>query len=161
MGLQRVPGLYTFYEEETVVIIVEDSDFKGYDAVVKGVDVKDPLVVTLFLVQDIFSFNKDDKQEPLALRWQDVAIFDYPKWGLSSDDKFEGSTNLDQKKLHNNLMSVLSMLITSKRKTTTSTKAAMEDKTPFVLVRQRKASTAAKKKTAKPKNGSKLNCSLT
>jgi hypothetical protein len=44
------------------------------------VDVKDPLVVTLFQVLDIFSFNKDDEQEPLALRRQDVAIFNYPKW---------------------------------------------------------------------------------
>jgi hypothetical protein len=40
-------------------------------------------------------------------------------------------------------MSMLSTLTTSKREMTTSTKAAMEDKTPFVLARQRKASTAA------------------
>jgi hypothetical protein len=55
------------------------------------VDVEDPLVVTLFPVKDIFSLNQDDEQEPLALRQQNVAIFDYSKWGSSLDDKFEGS----------------------------------------------------------------------
>jgi hypothetical protein len=61
-GLWRVPGLYSFYEGETVIIIAEVSEFKGYDAVVKGVDVEDPLVVSVFLFLDIFSFSKDDAQ---------------------------------------------------------------------------------------------------
>ncbi len=59
-------------------------------------------MVTLFPVLDIFAFNEDDEQEPLALRHQDVAIFNYPKWGLSSDDKFEGGANSDWKKSCNN-----------------------------------------------------------
>ncbi len=54
--------MYSFYEGETVIIIAEVSEFKGYDAVVKGVDVEDPLVVSVFLFLDIFSFSKDDAQ---------------------------------------------------------------------------------------------------
>ena len=147
-GLRRVPESYSFYEGETIVIIAKDSEFKGYDAVVKGVDVDDPLMVTVVPVLDLFSFNEDDAQEPLALRRRDVAIFDYPKWGVSSDDKFvEGGAYSDRKKSCNNLMSVLSTLTTtSERKITTSTSG----KTPFVSARQRKSSAAAEKKI-KPK----------
>jgi hypothetical protein len=143
-GLRRVPESYSFYEGETVVIIA-DSEFKGYDAVVKEVDVENPLIVKVVPVLDLFSFNEDDAQEPLALRRRDVAIFDYPKWGLS-DDKFAG----DRKKSRSNLISVLSTLTTSEKKNTSATKV-MEDKTPFISARQRKASAAAEKKSSKAK----------
>jgi transcription antitermination factor NusG len=143
-GLRRVPESYSFYEGETVVIIA-DSEFKGYDAVVKEVDVENPLIVRVVPVLDLFSFNEDDAQEPLALRRRDVAIFDYPKWGLS-DDKFAG----DRKKSRSNLISVLSTLTTSEKKNTSATKV-MEDKTPFLSARQRKASAAAEKKSSKAK----------
>ena len=156
-GLRRVPESYSFYEGETIVIIAEDSEFKGYDAVFKGVDVDDPLMVTVVPVLDLFSFNEDDAQEPLALRRRDVAIFDYPKWGVSSDDKFvEGGAYSDRKKSRNNLMSLMSALstltTTSERKITKSTKAAVEGgKSPFVSARQRKSSAAAEKKKKKKK----------
>ncbi|KAL3764660.1 hypothetical protein ACHAW5_000291 [Stephanodiscus triporus] len=143
-GLRRVPESYSFYEGETVVIIA-DSEFKGYDAVVKEVDVENPLIVKVVPVLDLFSFNEDDAQEPLALRRRDVAIFDYPKWGLS-DDKFAGDRNK-----RNKLISVLSTLNTSEKKNTSATKA-IEDKTPFISARQRKASAAAEqKKSSKAK----------
>jgi len=150
-GLRRVPESYSFYEGETIVIIAEDSEFKGYDAVFKGVDADDPLMVTVVPVLDLFSFNEDEEQEPLILRRRDVAIFDYPKWGVSSDDKFvKGDAYSDRKKSRNNVMSVLSALTTtSERIFATSTKAA--GKTPFVSARQRKASAAAEKKNKKRK----------
>ncbi|KAL3809593.1 hypothetical protein ACHAXA_005809 [Cyclostephanos tholiformis] len=112
-GLRRVPDSYSFYEGEKVVII-SDSEFKGYDAVVKRVDAEDPLVVTVVPVLDLFSFNENDIQETLALRRKDVAIFDYPKWGFTStsDDKYEDS-HTERKKSRNKLMSVLSTLSTA------------------------------------------------
>ncbi len=143
-GLRRVSDSYSFYEGETVVIISDSSEFKGYDAVVKGVDAEDPLVVTVVPVLDLFSFNDSDVQEPLAIRRKDVAIFDYPTWGLSSRKNFANAFT-DRQKSQNNLMNVLSTLASEKKS------IIPKEEPRFVSARQRKASSAAEKKHSKAK----------
>jgi hypothetical protein len=145
-GLRRVSDSYSFREGETVVIIA-DTEWKGFDAVVKAMDGNDPQNVIVIPVLDLFSFTEDDvAQEELVLRRRDVAIFDYPNWG--NDDKSGGSYS-DRKTSRNNIMSVLSTLTTtSKTKTTTN---VMEGTTTYISARQRKALSAAEKKQSKAK----------
>jgi hypothetical protein len=145
-GLRRVSDSYSFREGETVVIIA-DTEWKGFDAVVKAMDGNDPQNVIVIPVLDLFSFTEDDvAQEELVLRRRDVAIFDYPNWG--NDDKSGGSYS-DRKTSRNNIMSVLSTLTTtSKTKTTTN---VMEGTTTYTSARQRKALSAAEKKQSKAK----------
>ena len=145
-GLRRVSDAYSFREGETVVIIA-DTEWKGFNAVVKAMDSNDPQNVIVVPVLDLFSFTEDDvAQEALLLRRRDVAIFDYPNWGI--DDKSGGSYS-DRKTSRNNIMSVLSTLTTtSKTKTTTN---VMDGTTTYSSARQRKALSAAEKKLSKAK----------
>ena len=145
-GLRRVSDAYSFREGETVVIIA-DTEWKGFNAVVKAMDGNDPQNVIVVPVLDLFSFTEDDvAQEALLLRRRDVAIFDYPNWEI--DDKSGGSYS-DRKTSRNNIMSVLSTLTTtSKTKTTTN---VMDGTTTYTSARQRKALSAAEKKLSKAK----------
>jgi hypothetical protein len=143
-GLRRVSDSYSFREGETVVIIA-DTEWKGFDAVVKAMDGNQNVIVIPVL--DLFSFTQDEvAQEELILRRRDVAIFDYPNWG--NDDKSGGSYS-NRKTSRNIIMSVLSTLTTT-RKTKTTTNV-MEGTTTYTSARQRKALSAAEKKQSKAK----------
>ncbi len=148
-GLRRVPDSYSFYEGETVVIIA-DGEWKGFDAIIKAVDINDdPLTVTPVL--DFCSMSCDVEQEYITIRRGDVAIFDNPDWGFSDSAVASARANSERKRSGSNMLNVLSTLTTGKSKSHTTYKAK-DERTSFISSRQRKAAASAAAKTMKEKN---------
>ena len=151
-GLRRVSESYSFYAGETVVIVA-DGEWKGFDAIVKAVDVD---TVTVVPIPDyFFSISDEFEKESIVLRRRDVAIFDNPDWGFSNSVDVGTKLSSSRRGLSSGVLGALSTLNTSKNTATTSPYKVKEESNPFTSARQRKASTAAAKQKVKQTKGNK------
>ena len=135
-GLKRVSESYKFYEGETVVILC-DSEWKGYDALVRSVD-EDQHRIYVKPVLDIFSRDDDEPLEPMSLHRRDVAVYDYPGWDYE-DDTYAPSPRKESK-----VLSVLGRL--NVETTSRATVKSIGSKPAYKSSRQRKAASKKRKK---------------
>ena len=137
-GLKRVSESYRFYEGETVVILC-DSEWKGYDAIIKSVD-EDQQRISLIPVLDMFSRDDDETLEPMSLQRRDVAIYDYPSWDWDSEDNAYPPS---KPRKESKVLSVLSQLNVE---TTSRATVKSSSKPAYKSSRQRKAASKKRKK---------------